>query len=104
MKDVGRDDIRMQGKPDTGQTQATDFLNHHGAVEEIGAHAAVLLRDMRTEHPGLTRLVPECAVDMPVFFPLGMKWHSLLFKELAHAVAKEFVIGAEQCSGDHDDT
>src|SRR5690606_25365417 len=64
-------------------------------------HAAVLFRNMRAEHPRIACLVPQRAVDMTVLFPLRMVRHCMLFEKLAHAVAKQFVIGAEQGSWNH---
>ena len=104
MQDIGRDDIGMQGEADAGQAQATDFLDHHGAIEEVRCHAAVFFREMRAEHAGLPRLVPQGAIDMAILFPLGMKRYGLLLEKPAHAVAELFVFGAENRSGDHDNT
>ncbi|MNE85419.1 hypothetical protein D3C80_1824170 [compost metagenome] len=56
---------------------------------------------MRAEHAGLTGLVPQGTVDMAVLFPLVVVGHRFLFEELAHAVAEEFVVGAEQGSWNH---
>ena len=104
MQDVGRDDVRMQGETYASQAQAADLLDHHGAVEKIRGHATVLFRDMRAEHSRLPRLVPQRTVDMPILFPLMMERHGFLLKELAHAVAKLFVFGAENRSRDHGNT
>jgi hypothetical protein len=41
---------------------------------------------------------------MAILFPLRMKRHGLLLEKLAHTVAKKFMVGAEQGSGDHGDT
>ncbi|MNO97978.1 hypothetical protein D3C76_897080 [compost metagenome] len=101
MEDVGRDYVGVQRKTDTGQAEAADLFDHYGAVEEVSAHAAVLLRDVRTEHARLAGLVPQPAVDMTVLLPLLVIRHRLLLEELAHTVAKEFVVGAEQGSRDH---
>ncbi|MNC38849.1 hypothetical protein D3C75_874780 [compost metagenome] len=101
MQDVGRNDVRMQGKANTGQAQTTDFLDHHGAVEEVGRHATVFLRQVRTEHSRLPRLVPEGAVDIALLLPLGMERHGFFLEELAHAIAKQFMFGAEQRSWNH---
>ncbi|MCY1346692.1 hypothetical protein D9M69_327850 [compost metagenome] len=101
MKDVGRNDVGVQGKADAGQAQAADLLDHHRTVEEVSAHAAVLFGNMRTEHAGLAGLVPQGAVDVAVLLPLVVIGHRLLLEKLAHAVAEEFVIGAEQGSRDH---
>ncbi|MNP11001.1 hypothetical protein D3C76_1031690 [compost metagenome] len=38
---------------------------------------------------------------MPLFFPLAVVRHGFFFKEGSYAVAKQFVLGTEQCSWDH---
>ena len=101
MQDVRRGDVRMQGKAHAGQAQARLFLDHHRAVEEVGAHAAVLLGNVRTEHAGLARLVPQGAVDVAILLPLGMERHRLALEELAHGLAEKLVLGAEQGSWNH---
>ncbi|MCY1455833.1 hypothetical protein D9M71_729990 [compost metagenome] len=58
MQDVGRHDVRVQGKTDAGQPQAPNLFDHHGAVEKISGHAAIFFRQVRAEHAGLPRLVP----------------------------------------------
>ena len=101
MQDVRRNDVRMQGKTDAGQPQAPHLFDHHRAVEKVRPQPAVLFRQMRAQHPRLPCLVPEFAVDIALFFPLPMERHRLFFEERSHAVAKKFVLGTEQGSGDH---
>ncbi|MNN74579.1 hypothetical protein D3C81_1907900 [compost metagenome] len=101
MQDVRRDNVRMQREADAGQAQSPDLLDHHRTVEKVRPQAAVFFRQVRAEHPRLPGLVPEFAVDMALFLPLRMERHRLFFEEGADAVAKQFVLGAEQGSGDH---
>ena len=101
MQDVRRNDVRVQGKTNAGQTQPTDLLDHHGAVKEVSRHAAIFLGQVRAQHPLLPRLVPERTVDVALFFPLSMKRHGLLFEKFTHAATEKFVLGAEQGSRDH---
>ena len=104
MQDVGRDDIRVQRKTNTGQPKAPDLFDHHGAVEKVRRHAAVFFRDMRAEHAGLPRLVPQRALNVAILLPLCMERHGFLLKKFAHAVAKLFVLRAENRSRDHGST
>ena len=101
MQDVRRDNIRMQGKADAGQPQAADLFDHHRAVEKIRAQTAIFLWQVGTQHARLPRLVPQVTVDIALLFPLPMEGHGVLFEEGAHALTEEFVLRAEQGSGDH---
>ena len=62
------------------QSQATDLLDHHRAVEKVRPEAAVLFRQVRTQHALLPRLVPERAVDVALLLPLCVKRGSFLFE------------------------
>ncbi|MNP55231.1 hypothetical protein D3C76_1498530 [compost metagenome] len=101
MQDVGRNDVRMQGETDTGQPQAPHLLDDHRAVQEVCPQPAVLLRQMRAQHPRLPCLVPELTIDIALFFPLSVVRHCFFFEERSHTVAKKFVLGTEQGSGNH---
>ena len=70
-------------------------------LEKVGAQAAIFLRQVRAQHPRLPRLAPQGAINMALLFPLRMVRHRVFFEEGAHALAKEFVLRAEQGSGNH---
>ncbi|MNG20598.1 hypothetical protein D3C84_1048690 [compost metagenome] len=91
----------MQGEADARQAQARLLLDHHGAVEEVGTHAAIFFRDVRAEHAGLTGLVPQGTVDVAVLLPLGVERHGLLLEEFAHGLAELLVLVTEQGSWNH---
>ncbi|MNS73824.1 hypothetical protein D3C72_1072770 [compost metagenome] len=101
MQDVGRHDVRVQGKTDAGQAKSPHFFDHHRTVEKVRPQAAVLFRQVRAKHPRLPCLVPQFAVDIALFFPLPMERHRLFFEKRPHAVAEKLVLGTEQGSGDH---
>ncbi|MNF86884.1 hypothetical protein D3C84_693350 [compost metagenome] len=101
MQDVRRHDVRMQGEADAGQPQPPHLLDDHRTVEKIRTEATVLFRQMGAQHPRLPCLVPELTVDVTLLFPLSMKGHGLFFEEGSYAVAKQFVLGAEQGSWNH---
>ena len=71
------------------------LVEHHHVVPEIAAMPAIFLRHGNAEQPGLARLAPERAFDLPVLAPFV---HPLLgrvpLEELADRVCEKIAISS----------
>ena len=101
MQQIGRGDVRMQREADAAQAEPGNLLDHHRAIEEIGAHAAIRFRDVRTQQTRLPGLVPQGAIHMPILLPLRVERYGVLLEEFLHTATEELMVSTEQGSWNH---
>ncbi len=101
MLDIRCHDVCVQTKTNARQPKAGDLFHHNGGIQIVGTHTAELFRQAWTQHALLTGLIPECAVNLAIFFPLGMEWHGFFLKELDDHVSEGFVVGIENTARNH---
>ena len=71
----------MQREAGAAATGAGELLDEQGAVAEIAAGAAVLLRQLGAQQPGVAGLQPQAARHDAVVFPLPVMRHDVRSKK-----------------------
>ena len=93
VEQVGDHDVVVQREGGTGGQRASLLLDHDGAVEEIGAHAAIGLRHRHAQKPLLAGLAPQVARHDPLLLPLHVEGRHFLLEKAPAGVAEHLVFG-----------
>ena len=92
VEDVGRDDVGVQAEAGGREHALGHLLDHHGAVEEVGAGPAVLFRHVGEEEARLAGLLPHLAAHLAVLLPALVVGGDLAIDEGADASAEKLVL------------
>ena len=99
VEDVGRDDIGVQAEAGRGVDALGHLLDHDGAVEEVGAAAAVLLGHVGEQQPRLAGLAPHLAADLALLLPALVVGRDLAIDEGVDGLAEELVLVLVDAAG-----
>ena len=101
MFDVRRHNFAVQAVANSRETGFAQRLHLNHRIEFVRPAAPVLFGHGHAQEAVLSRLVPNSPVDIPLVFPLRVKWGDLFVNKAGKAIAKRFVVSGEKCAFNH---